>query len=152
MHKVQRTTQAGLKDHPKTNGDGSGYWGLAGRIAVSAWFGVFSTIAAAAAVVLLAGGALGAAVFSSHPATWVARDMLQALDPDLRAERQPVVDAALEAFPGGSETFLFALAGKDYFESLWAEASALWLSMEPGDAGSNRFLPGRSRPMKGCEK
>ncbi len=114
--------------------------------------GVFSTIAAAAAVVLLAGGALGAAVFSSHPATWVARDMLQALDPDLRAERQPAVDAALEAFPGGSETFLFALAGKDYFESLWAEASALWLSMEPGDAGSNRFLPGRSRPMKGCEK
>ena len=76
-----------------------------------------------------------AQALSGHPASWVPNEMLESLDPQMQAERQPIVDAALAAFPGCGETLLAELISPGFLETSWARSDQQWGPLDAGSQG-----------------
>jgi hypothetical protein len=83
------------------------------------------------AVLILASTTMSAAeTLSGSTSTWISNDMLNAMDGVVQSQRRPIVDAAIKAFPGSSETLLLGLANKAYLSGLWESRVGQWVSVD----------------------
>jgi len=74
----------------------------------------------------------GVDYMSANPISWPALQLLDGLDPGVRAEREGAVQAALKDFPGSAETFLLALLGQDYIAKSWGATGRAFAPLDPG--------------------
>ncbi len=74
-------------------------------------------------------------VVVAKPGSYVARDLLEGLDPALESERRTAVESALAAYPGSAEVLVLALLDKSSQDFLWANPGRALAPWDPGAAG-----------------